>query len=109
MDSRLELGWASGVAQDWAIARDGLAGRAGQAGQGPVPDPREGLGGDARWVERPRVRAAQAWRSHGRPEGSERPPGVPPLSHPSDRRCPREGSEAQVHSPPPEADPHPQF
>lgn len=37
MDSRLELGWASGVAQDWAIAQDGLAGRAGQAGQEPSP------------------------------------------------------------------------
>ena len=31
MDLRLELGWASGVAQDWATTQDRLAGRAGRA------------------------------------------------------------------------------
>ena len=37
VDSRLELGWASGLAQDWATAQDGLAGRAGRAGQRAGP------------------------------------------------------------------------
>lgn len=54
VDSRLELGWASGMAQDRAPARDGLAGRAGRAGQEPRPAPREGWAG-----------VREGWRGQG--------------------------------------------
>lgn len=82
VDSRLELGWASGMAQDRAPARDGLAGRAGRAGQEPRPAPREGWAGCARGGEA-KVRGAQPWLSRRRPEGTRKagrsPSSVPPF------------------------------
>ena len=94
------LSWAGPRAWHRTGHPPGTAWRAERAGRARSPVlPRGRAGPGARGVERPRSEEPSLGSRAAARRGRERPAGVPPPSHPSDRRCRRgRGSDAQVHS-----------